>query len=151
MTNPGKTDKAASYSSSSVILPAPLSAMPSPQENRVAALCPPSRNCLVRYVGTIWRWEGGLKKVLDHMFIRIWLGCLWVYETVSAHCCVLFLCLSNLMTRLFWNKPGFSKPQWATVGLGIWMDLLKNGNMTGLWELTRLEVFPLTQSTLMWL
>lgn len=107
MTNPGKTDTSASYSSSPSSY---LSAMPSPQQR--AALCPPSRNCLVRYVGTVRRWEGGLEKVLDHMFIRVWPGRLWVYvhETVAVHCCVLFPCLSKLMTRLFWNKPGFSEP-----------------------------------------
>ena len=35
----------------------------------------------------------------------------------------------------------FVSPQWATVGLAIWMDLLKNGNMTGLWELPLVEDF----------
>lgn len=35
----------------------------------------------------------------------------------------------------------FLSPQWATVGLVIWMDLLKNGNMTSLWELPLVEDF----------
>lgn len=86
MTNPGKTSHSSSpssYCTCSSFLACPTHS----KKNRVASLCPPSRNCLVEYAGTVWRWEGGFEKVLDHMFIRIWPGRLRVYvhETVGAH------------------------------------------------------------------
>ncbi len=117
--------------------------MPSPQQNRVAALCPPSRNCLVQYVGMVRRWEGAFKK--------FWITCLLEYGWAACEgmcmrplVCIAVYCYCSRAWVSWWlgssgTSLDFLSPHWATVGLAIWMDLLKNGNMTGLWELPLVE------------
>lgn len=117
--------------------------MPSPQQNWVAALCPPSRNCFVQYVGTILEVGGGSKK--------FWITCLLEYGWAACECAGMRLlvriavyCFHAWVT--WWlgssgTSLDFLSPQWATIGLTIWMDLLKNGNMTGLWDLPLVEDF----------
>lgn len=117
--------------------------MLSPQQNRAAALCPPSLSCLVQYVGTIWRWEGASKKfwitcLLEYGWAACW--CMRLLVRIAVHC-------SHARVTWWLGSSGtsldFLSPHWVTVGLAIWMDLLKNGNMTSLWELTLVEDFLL--------
>lgn len=112
MTNPGKTGRTASYSSS-LSCHCMLLFLPCPAHSKTEVQLfahPPQLFGTVRWHGL--QVGGGLEKVLDHMLIRERQGCLWVFvqKSVTMHCCVLFPCLSNLMTRLFWNEPGFSEP-----------------------------------------
>lgn len=74
MTNPGKTDTTDRLIFLFTILrPAPLSAMPSP----------PSRDCLVQYVGSIWRWEGGGRGGVSKKF---WITCLLGLGWAACEC-----------------------------------------------------------------
>lgn len=113
--------------------------MPSPQQNRVEALCSPYRNCLVQYASTIWR-GGGFKK--------FWITCLlehgWAACESMRLLCVAMYCSRAWVT--WWlgssgTSLDFLSSQWATVGFAIWIYLFKNGNMTGLWELPLVEDF----------
>lgn len=76
MTNPGKADLYRLLFLSAGLLPTPVSAVASPQPYWSCS----SLTALGQLFGTIW-WHdfevgGGSPKVLDHMFIRIWLCCL---------------------------------------------------------------------------